>query len=222
MARKMRGRHRGAEKIKPLEVESWAPKTELGRMVKNKEVTTFEQIRDLGKPVLEPEIIDALLSELESETLSISVTQRTTDSGRKISFRVVTVLGDRSGHVGIGVGKSEEVKPAIDASLLDARKNMVSANMGCGSWECKCGQPHSMPQRIEGKYGSTQVVLKPAPKGLGLAANDVVKKVLGMAGVKDVWSTTTGGTSNVYNMAMATIAALDSLNTKKPQPGEKI
>ncbi len=221
MGRRMRGRQRGAEKIKPLEIEAWTPKTALGRMVKNKEITTLEQIKDLGKPILEPEIIDALLPELEAETLSISPTQRTTDSGRKISFRVITVLGDRKGHVGIGVGKSEEVKPAIDASLLDARKRMVSAVMGCGSWECKCSQQHSLPQRVEGKYGSTSITIKPAPKGLGLAANDVVKKVLGMAGVKDVWSTTTGGTSNIYNMAMATIAALDSLNTKKPQPGEK-
>ena len=211
---------RGVERVKPLDVEGWTPKTRLGKMVKSKEITTLEEIMELGLPILEPEIADALLPELEAETLSIAPTQRTTDSGRKTSFRVISVLGDRKGHVGLGVGKSEEVKPAIDAAMKDARKNMLVIGMGCGSWECRCGQPHSIPQKAVGKYGSTVLTLKPAPKGLGLAANDVVKKVLRIAGVRDIWSTSTGSTSNIYNMAMATVAALDSLNTKKPQPGE--
>ena len=214
-------RQKRDEKVRMLDVEAWVPKTEVGRMVKNKEITTLEEIHDMGKPILEPEVIDALLPELEAETLRVSPTQRSTDSGRKMSFRVIVVLGDKKGHVGIGVGKNEEVKPAIDYAMLDARKRMISVKNGCGSWECRCGSPHSFPREIRGKYGSTEVVLKPAPKGLGLAANAVVKKVLTIAGVHDAWSFSRGSTGNVYNTAMATIDALDSLNRMKPQPGDK-
>jgi small subunit ribosomal protein S5 len=89
--------------------------------------------------------------------------------------------------------------------------------MGCGSWECKCVNKHSVPQKISGKEGSTKITIRPAPRGLGLAGNDVVKKVLTMAGVQDVWSSMSGG-RNVYNMAMATVHALEGLNTLKPMP----
>ncbi len=218
----MARRRRRDERVRMLNIEIWTPKTEMGRQVKNKEITTLEEIFDRGKPILEPEIIDAILPELEADTLSVSPTQRATDSGRKMSFRVIVVLGDKKGHVGIGVGKNDEVKPAIDYAMLDARKRMISVKSGCGSWECRCGNPHSIPREVRGKYGSTVVVLKPAPKGLGLAANSIIKKVLTIAGVNDVWSFTMGSTSNIYNMAMATTVALDSLNLMKPQPGDKI
>jgi len=218
----MAKRRRREEKVRMLNIEAWTPKTEMGRQVKNKEITTLEEIFNRGKPILEPEIIDALLPELEADTIMVSPTQRATDSGRKMSFRVIVVLGDKKGHVGIGVGKNEEVKPAIDYAMLDARKHMISVKSGCGSWECRCGTSHSMPREVRGKYGSTEVVLKPAPKGLGLAANAVVKKVLTIAGVDDVWSFSKGSTANIYNMAMATVNALDSLNQMKPQPGDKL
>jgi small subunit ribosomal protein S5 len=212
----------GDEKVQMLDVSSWSPKTEIGRMVKNKEISTLEEILERGKPILEPHIIDALLPELSADTLLVTPTQRSTDSGRKMQFRVVVVLGDKRGHIGIGAGKNEEVKPAIDQAMMDARKHMISIKTGCGSWECRCGGTHSLPRELRGKYGSTLVILKPAPKGLGLAANTVVKKVLRIAGVKDVWSSSKGSTSNIYNTAMATIEALDSINNMKPQPGDRV
>jgi len=218
----MARRRRRDERVRMLNIDVWEPKTEIGRKVKNKDITDLEEIFNMGKPIFEPEIIDALLPELEAETLMVSPTQRATDSGRKMSFRVIVVLGDKKGHVGIGVGKNDEVKPAIDYAMLDARKNMISVKNGCGSWECRCGGTHSLPREVIGKFGSTQVVLKPAPKGLGLATNAVVKKVLKIAGINDVWSFSKGSTDNTYNMAMATIKALDSLNTMKPQPGDRI
>jgi small subunit ribosomal protein S5 len=220
MAKGKPKKRRRREQVVRLDTESWTPVTSLGKKVKNGEISGIDQILDAGLNILEPEIVDTLLPELEAETLSISPTQRSTDSGRKMQFRAVVVIGDRKGHVGVGVGKSEEVKPAIDYAMRDARKNMIHMRMGCGSWECKCGTPHSIPQKLEGKYGGTMIALKPAPKGLGLAANDVVKKVVGMAGLKDIWSSASGSTSNIYNMAMATIEALDTINKKKPQPGE--
>jgi small subunit ribosomal protein S5 len=206
-----------AEKVRPIDLEVWAPKSKIGKMVKSGEISSFEQITQMGRPILEAEIIDALLNDLESETLDIKTTQRVTDSGKRTKFRVISVVGDRKGHVGVGVGKSEELRPAIGYAVKAAKKNMISIKTGCGSWECKCNINHSVPRKTDGKEGSTVITLKPAPKGLGLAGNNVVKKVLSMAGVQDVWSSMIGG-RNIYNMAMATVHALDKLNTLKPYP----
>ncbi len=208
------------EKVRSIDKEAWTPKTYLGKKAKAGEITSLEEVIDSGRPILEPEIVDVLIPELESETLEIKTTQRVTDSGKRTKFRVVTVIGDHKGHVGLGVGKSDELKPAMDYAIRDAKKHMIAIGMGCGSWECKCQIKHSVTSRSEGKMGSTIVRLKPAPRGLGLAANDVVKKVLGMAGVKDIWSSAQGG-KNVYNMAVATMKALDRLNTLRPRAVEE-
>jgi len=205
-----------AEKVRTIDKGSWQPRTSAGVRVKNGEITTLEELLNLGKPILEPEIIDALLPDMESETLQIKTTQRVTDSGKRTKFRVVSVIGDRKGHVGLGVGKSDELKPAMDYAIRDAKKHMVAIKAACGSWECKCSRAHSVPSKSIGKEGSTIITLKPAPRGVGLAGNDVVRKVLGMAGVKDVWSSMQGG-KNVYNMAAATMSALDNLNLLKPK-----
>lgn len=204
-----------AEKLKSIDVGNWSPKTEVGKRVKAGEISSLEQVFDLGKPILEPEIVDMLIPGLESETLSVRSTQRVTDSGKRTQFRVVVVIGDHNGHVGIGVGKSDEMKPALDYAVRNAKKNVISIRGGCGSWECKCAVSHSLIRKTEGKQGSTAIILKPAPRGLGLAANSVVRKVLSMAGVKDIWSSSTGAGGNIYNMAIATIRALDNLNELK-------
>ena len=190
----------------------WIPKTEIGRKVKNKEILTIEEIFAMGKGVLEAQMVDFLLPNLSEETLQIMNTQRMTDCGRKAQFRAIVLVGDRAGHVGIGSGKSEEVQPAIQAAAKNARRNIVSVPIGCGSWECGCKTKHSIPIEVVGKNGSVEVRLKPAPRGLGIAANAVVRKVLAAAGVKDAWSFSRGRTRNVYNMAEAAINALDSLN----------
>ncbi len=203
------------ERVRSVNLEEWEPKTDIGRKVKAGEITTLEQIKNMGKPVLEPEIIDALFPSLEAETLEVRTTQRVTDSGKRMKFRVVKVIGDGKGHVGVGVGKSDEIKPAMEYAVRNAKKNMIVVSLGCGSWECRCSHNHSIPIKVSGKEGSTVVSLLPAPRGLGLAANDVVKKVLSLAGVKDVWSTTVGGGRNIYNTASATIKALESLSNRK-------
>ena len=206
-----------AEKVRSSDVGGWNPKTRLGKRVKAGEVTSMQQVLETGQPILEPEITDTLLSDLESVTIQVKTTQRVTDSGKRTQFRIVVVIGDRKGHVGVGVGKNEELRPALENAIRHAKKKIIFVPTACGSWECKCSVSHSLPQRATGKEGSSIVVLKPAPRGLGLAANHVVKKVLAMAGVKDIWGFSSGG-RNVYNIAEATIAALQSINTLKPQP----
>ncbi len=207
-------RKRSKEKNE-FDASSWIPKTQIGKKVKAGEITSLEEIYALGKPVLEAEIIDYLLPTLESETLEIKNTQRMTDCGRKMQFRAIVIVGDKNGHVGIGAGKSEEVRPAIESASKNARRNIISVPRGSGSWEDTLKAPHSIPIKAIGKNGSVEVSIKPAPRGVGVAANPIVKKVLQYAGVKNAWSFSRGRTRNIYNMAMATINALSSLNSMR-------
>ncbi|MBI4399389.1 30S ribosomal protein S5 [Candidatus Micrarchaeota archaeon] len=195
----------------------WNPKTEIGKKVKNKEITTIEEIFAAGRPILESQIVDILLPNLTEETLEIKTTQRMTDCGRKTQFRAIVLVGDGNSHVGIGIGKADETRPAIETAIKNAKKRITSIPLACGSWECGCGQKHTLPILVEGKNGSVSVTLKPASRGVGLAANEVVRKVLGMAGVKDIWSFSRGRTRNIYNSAMAVYNALESLNKIKWQ-----
>jgi len=203
-----RGRRPREKEAKP----EWIPRTTIGRKVKSGEINSIEEIQSMGKPLLEEGIADYLLPGLTEDTLDIMNTQRMTQNGRKAQFRAIVLVGDKNGHVGIGAGKSEEVRPAIEAAARSAKCNIICVPIGCGSWECGCKTRHSLPIRAIGKNGSVEVTLKPAPRGLGVAANPVVRKVLIAAGIKDGWSFSRGHTENVYNMAMATIHAMDSLN----------
>jgi len=212
----MAGYRRRARKEKnEFNPDSWTPKTDIGRMVKAGQITSIEEIFALGKPIMEPEISDSLLAGLESETLEIKNTQRMTDCGRKMQFRAIVIVGDKNGHVGIGVGKSEEVRPAIESAAKNARRNVVSVPRGSGSWEDTLKAQHSIPIKVIGKNGSVEVTIKPAPRGVGIAANPIVKKVLTYAGVKNAWSFSRGRTRNIYNMAMATVHALASLSSMR-------
>ncbi|MFN3910183.1 MAG: 30S ribosomal protein S5 [Candidatus Anstonellaceae archaeon] len=194
------------------DIGNWVPKTELGKMVKAGQITSIEEIFSLGKKILEPEIIDFLLPTLEAETLEIRTTQRMTDCGRKTQYRAVVIVGDKNGHVGLGSGKSEEAKPAIENATKKAKLNIIFVPRGNGSWEDTFKSPHSIPIKTIGKEGSVEVIIKPAPRGIGIAANQVVRKVLYYAGVKNAWSFSRGRTRNIFNMAKACINALDNLN----------
>jgi len=212
-----RGRYpKRQEEKEVFNPESWTPHTELGRKVKAKEIVSVDEIFEQGKPMLEHEIVDMLLPNLTDTLLEVKMTQRMTDCGRKSVYRAIVLVGDNNGHVGIGAGRAVEVKPAIEQGIRFAKRNLMHVPLGCGSWECGCGTRHSVPIMVQGKLGSVQVTIKSAPKGLGIAASKVVKLVLKAAGVKDAWSFTKGRTGgSIYNTAMATLSALDSLNRMK-------
>ncbi len=199
----------------------WIPKTELGRKVTSGELTSLESVFQSGKKVLEPEIIDALLPDLQEEVLEIRSTQRMTSYGRKMQMRAVVMIGNKAGVIGIGVGKAAEVRDAITEAIKAAKKKLVLLKFGCGSWECTCGAPHSVPRKISGKSSSTKITLKPAPKGVGIVAGRTARKVLELAGIKDVWSFSSGRTKNNLNTALAVVNALNKLNElKKGKKGE--
>ena len=192
-------------------IGDWEPRTELGRKVKSGEITNIDDILKAGNRILESEIVDMLIPDIKMETVKISTTQRVTDSGRRMSFKAIVLVGDGNGHVGLGVGKAAETGPAIDYATRSAKKSLIYIPRGCGSWECRCGSGHSIPFAVSGKQSSTMVELKPAPRGLGLAVNDNIKIVASLLGIKDIWGQARGSTDNVYNSLVATLKALKKI-----------
>jgi small subunit ribosomal protein S5 len=192
-------------------VEEWYPKTELGKKVQSGQITNIDEILFSGQKILEYQIVDRLLPDLSDELIKLGTTQRSTGSGRKFKFRAVVVVGDGRGHIGIGSGKSDEARPAIENAIRDAKRRIIYVPSGCGSWECGCGTKHSLPVKVIGKSGSVEVTLKSAPRGVGIVGNAIVKKVLTKAGIKDVWSFSRGHTATKHNTAMAVYNALKKL-----------
>ena len=188
----------------------WIPKTRLGMLVKEGKITSIDEIFVNNLPIREPEIVDALLPDLKHEVVSVNFVQRQTDAGEVSRFQVTVVVGNENGYVGIGMGKAKQIRQAIEKAIKNAKLNIVPVRRGCGSWECLCGEPHSVPFKVFGKSGSVEILLLPAPKGVGLVAGDVAKVVLRLAGIKDVWTRSRGETRTAHNMAKAVYNALKS------------
>jgi small subunit ribosomal protein S5 len=189
-------------------LEKWVPRTKVGKLVLEGKITSLKEIFDRNLPLLEPEIVDYLLPNLKYERIDAGLVQKMTDAGRRTRFRVIVVVGNEDGFVGVGLGKAKQYVEALNKAIRDAKLNIVPVRRGCGSWECRCGEPHSVPFTVEGKSGSVRVIIKPAPKGTGLVAGEVAKVVLRLAGIKDAWTDTFGETRTTVNFAKATVNAL--------------
>ncbi|HEX9909077.1 MAG TPA: 30S ribosomal protein S5 [Thermoplasmata archaeon] len=189
-------------------MSDWVPKTRLGKLVAEGKITTMSEALRTKLPLREPEIVDILLPELADEVLDVNMVQRMTDSGRRVKFAITVVVGNHDGFVGLGRLKGKEVGPAIRAAIDIAKINMIEIKRGCGSWQCGCLTPHSLPFEVVGHSGSVVVTLKPAPRGTGLAVGDIAKSVLEMAGVKDAWGFTKGHTKTTINFSIAAFEAL--------------
>ncbi|MFH0922715.1 MAG: 30S ribosomal protein S5 [Candidatus Micrarchaeota archaeon] len=187
------------------------------------EITSMQQVFDSGKPMLESQIVDILLPDLKEEVMDVDSMQRMTAYGRKQVMRAVVIIGNKNGFVGVGVGRAPESRQAIEEAIADAKRHLVRVQLGCGSWECGCGTAHSITKTVLGQRGSTKITIKPAPRGLGIVAGEVARKVLEFAGVRDVWTFSKGRTRNILNMVLATMSALDSLNkTKQGKKGVEV
>ena len=218
-----------AEEIKvvaPSPLEKWKPRTSLGKEVFEGKITDIEEIFKSGRIIREPEIVDKLLPNLKSEIILIGgrtgkgggaqripvrITATMHKSGRRFTTSAFSVVGNEDGLVGIGKGTAPEPRDAIAKSVQKAKLNIIKIKRGCGSWECGCGEPHSIPFKVEGKCGSVRVVLMPAPKGVGIVADDEAKKIFRLAGIKDVWVKTFGNTSMRINLITAIYNALKKL-----------
>jgi small subunit ribosomal protein S5 len=214
------------------DVSNWKPRTELGAKVKDKTITDIDEILDHSMRIMEPEIIDSLLK-LEQDLLEIGQskgkfgggarrvfrqTQKKTKEGNKPKFSTLAVVGDRNGHVGLGLGKAKETVPAREKAVRNAKLNLFKLRRGCGSWQCGCGTPHSLPFAVHGKCGSIEITLMPAPKGKGLCCQSEIGKILSLAGIKDVWTKTRGQTANAVNFVYACEDALRKLSRMKLKP----
>lgn len=186
----------------------WIPKTRLGKMVLSGEITTMSDALATKLPLREAEIVDILLPELQDEVIDLNMVQRMTDSGRRVRFAVTCAVGNGDGFIGIGRAKGKEVGPSIRKAIDNAKLNIIEIKRGCGSWECGCGNPHTLPYEVCGESGSVMVSLKPAPRGISLAVGDVAKSMLTLAGVKDAWGFARGNTKTKVNYALATYNAL--------------
>jgi len=218
--------------------EAWKPKTFLGKQVKSGEIKDINEILDRGKKILEPEIVDALIQNLEYDLVEIGQskgkfgggkrsiwkqTQKKTREGNKPKFSTMVILGNKNGYVGIGRGKSKETMPAREKAIHQAKLNIIKIKRGCGSWECGCSEPHTIPFKVSGKVGSSQITLMPAPKGTGLIIEEQCKKLLQFAGFKDVYSRTKGNTKTKVNLIAACFKALKQLSkTRIPEEYKKI
>lgn len=143
--------------------------------------------------------------EFDQKIISIRRVARVVSGGRRFSFSVALVAGNRKGSVGVGLGKAGDTSIAIEKALRDAKKNMVAISLN---------KHNSIPHEIEAKYSASRVLIIPAP-GRGMVAGSSVRVVLELAGVKDVGGKIRSGSKNKINNARAAIEALRLLPKSK-------
>ena len=203
----------------------WIPKTSLGKKVRERQIKSIDEILDKKLKILEPEIVDSLIK-LESELLFAGQakgkfgggkrrawrqSQKKTKEGNVITFSALAVIGDKKGHVGLGLGKAKETLPAREKALRKAKLNIIRVKRGSGSFDGVSSELHSIPFKVEGKCGSVRIKLIPAPQGTGLAIGDEGKKILKLVGIKDIYSKSYGQTRTTINYAKAIMDALGKL-----------
>jgi small subunit ribosomal protein S5 len=228
--RERRGRRDGRRRDEYTTEVGWTPKTQLGKDVLSGKYKSIEEILEKGMVIQEAGIVDTLVPDLKEEVIYIggspgkgggtrrTATKRTArmhKSGRRFKLTAFIVVGDEKGIVGVGEASSRENRTALEKATEQAKLSVIIVRKGCGSWECGCGGTHSIPFKTQAKHGSVHVRLMPAPKGLGIVANDSSKKILRLAGIKDVWVKTLGNTGARSNLIFAIFEALKNLNRTK-------
>jgi len=139
---------------------------------------------------------------LEERVVQINRVAKVVKGGRRFSFSAVIVVGDGSGHVGVGLGKAGEVPEAIRKGVEDAKKNLIRIPM-VGT---------TIPHEVRHVYAAASVLLKPASQGTGVIAGGAVRAVVEAAGIRDILSKVHGST-NAVNVTRATVEALRGLRS---------
>ncbi len=144
--------------------------------------------------------------EFDTKIISIRRVTRVASGGRRFSFSVALVAGDRKGRVGVGLGKAGDTSLAIDKATRDAKKHMIKVAHTSSM---------SIPHPVEAKYSSARIEIMPA-KGRGIVAGSAVRNVIELAGLKDIVAKIRSGSKNKLNIARGAVQALSSI-TKHPK-----
>jgi small subunit ribosomal protein S2e len=175
-------------------------------LVKDSKIISLGEIYTFSLPIKEAEIIEHFLPELKDEVLKVKPVQKQTRAGQRTRFKATVVVGDNKGHVGLGVKCSKEVANAIRAAIILAKLSVIPIRRGY--WGTKLGDPHTVPCKVHAKCGSVHMRLIPAPRGTGIVAAPVPKKILAYAGYDDVYTSAKGCTATLGNFAKATFQAV--------------
>ena len=150
-------------------------------------------------------IIDASQLELEDNVVTIKRVTKVVKGGRNMKFTALVVVGDKNGHVGVGLGKATEIPEAIRKGKEEAIKKLV---------EVPIDENGSVPHDLTGKFGSASVLIKRAPEGTGIIAGGPARAVLELAGYKNI-RTKSLGSNNKQNVVLAAVNGLSNL--KRPE-----
>lgn len=209
-------------------LDSWIPKTGVGKLVKSGKLKDINEILEKYK-IMEAEIVDTLLK-VKSDLIAIGQskgkfgggkrrvwrqTQKKQKEGNVLTFSALAIVGDEKGYIGLGYGKAKETLPSREKAIRNAKLSIFKVKRGCGSFDCGCNENHSVPYKTQGKCGSSKIILFPAPQGTGLVIGDECKKILRLAGIKDIYSQSFGQSRTTLNLAKACIQALKNLDNIK-------
>jgi len=150
--------------------------------------------------------IDPTELALNDKLVYINRVSKVVKGGKRLSFTALVVTGDGNGHVGIGIGKANEVPAAISKAGAIARKNLIKVQLN----------GNTIPHEVTVKFGAAKVLLKPAAPGAGIIAGGSVRAVVEAAGIRDIL-TKSLGCSNRANVAKATLLALSQLKDPKAE-----
>ena len=147
-------------------------------------------------------------SEYEQKLLDVARVVRVVAGGRRFKFRVVVVIGNKKGKVGVGVSKGQDVSSAVEKAVANAKRHLIDVPLIEGT----------IPHKVEAKFCSAKILIKPGMKGRGIVAGGAVRTVCELAGIENISGKILGKTKNKLNNAKATIKALQNLKSEKLKP----